>query len=109
MIRKAYLKYRIIAILGLQIILESEITTSSISDTTMLLVMLDGMKRHGLSPDPTIFNADQGYDSDYNCGILFEMGMIPNIKQRMTAINRGRPNRSRMQRSLTRTGTDSVA
>ena len=95
MARKAYLKYHVIAILGLQIILESEITTSSISDTTMLPVMLDGMKQQGLSPGPTVFNADRGYDSDYNCGILFEMGMTPNIKQRMTAVNRGKPNRSR--------------
>ncbi len=49
----------------------------------------------GLLPDPSIFHEDGGYDFDYNCGILLKMGMIPNIKQRMTAVNRGKPNRSR--------------
>ena len=69
--------------------------TSSVNDITMLPAMPDGMKRQGLLPDPPVFHADRGYDSDYNCGILFKMGMIPNIKQRMTAVNRGKPNRSR--------------
>ena len=73
MARKAYLKYHVIAILDLQIILESDHDQQHRS--TMLPVMLDGMKRQGLSPGPTVFNADRGYDSDYNCGILFEMGM----------------------------------
>ena len=52
MARKTYLKYHIIAVLGLQIILESEITASSINDVTMLLVMLGKMKRQGLPPGP---------------------------------------------------------
>ncbi len=37
MARKTYLKYHIIAVLGLQIILESEITASSVNYVTMLL------------------------------------------------------------------------
>ena len=55
----------------------------------------NGGRRLGLLPDPSIFHEDGGYDFDYNCGILFKMEMIPNIKQRMTAVNRGKSNRSR--------------
>ena len=47
MARKAYLKYHIIAILGLQLILESKITASNVNDITMLPVMMDGIRRHG--------------------------------------------------------------
>ena len=64
----------------------------------MLPVTLDKMKRQGLSPGPAVFNADRGYDSDYNCGMLFEIGMIPNIKQRTASANRGKPSRSRAAR-----------
>lgn len=77
MARKAYLKYHVIAIRGLQIVLESEITISSVNDITMLPVMLDGIRRHGLLLGPSVFHANSGYDSDYNCDILFKMRMTP--------------------------------
>ena len=93
--QKEYLKYHIVAILGLQIILESDITPSNINDVTMLPPMLYEMKRQGLLPDTSIFHADRGYDSNYNCQILFEMGMTPNIKQRSISVNRGKPYRRR--------------
>ncbi len=64
--------------------------------------MLGKMKRQGLSPGSAVFNANRGYGSDYNCGILFEMGMIPNIKQRAAAANRGRSSRSRAARLFNR-------
>ena len=56
------------------------------------------MKRQGLSPGPAVLNADRRYGSDYNCGILFEVGMIPDIKQRMVAVNRGKPSRCKAAR-----------
>ena len=95
MAQKEYLKYHIVAILGLQIILESEITPSNVNDVTMLPPMLGEMGRQGLSPGPSVFHADRGYDSNYNCQILFEMGITPNIKQRSGSVNRGKPYRSR--------------
>ena len=90
-----YLKYHIVAVLGLHIILESEITPSNINDVTMLPPMLNEMRRQHLLPDPSVFHADRGYDSNYNCQVLFEMGIIPNIKQRSISVNRGKPYRSR--------------
>ena len=91
--RKLYLKYHIVAILGLQIILESEITSSNVSDSPMLPSMLDGIQQQSLDLGQSVLNADRGYDSDDNCGKAFDMGMIPNIKQRKDAVSRGKPNR----------------
>ena len=95
MIQKEYLKYHIVAVLGLQIILESEITPSNVNDVTMLPPMLDEMRRQGLLPGPSVLHADRGYDSNHNCQVLFEMGITPNIKQRSSSVNRGKPYRSR--------------
>ena len=95
MAQKEYLKYHIVAVLGLQIILESEITPGNVNDVTMLPPMLGEMGRQGLSPGLPVFHADRGYDSNYNCQILFEMGITPNIKQRSGSVNRGKPYRSR--------------
>ena len=100
--QKTYLKYHITAILGLQIILESEITVGNVNDVAMLPVMLVELRRQGQDPGPAVFNADRGYDSEENCRAFFEMGMIPNIKQRRTAVNRGRPSRSRASRLFDR-------
>ena len=93
--QKAYLKYHIVAVLGLQIILESEITPGNVSDMTMLPPMLGEMERQGLSSGLPVFHADRGYDSNHNCQVPFGMGIIPNIKQRGGAVNRGKPYRSR--------------
>ena len=93
--QKEYLKYHIVAVLGLQIILESGVTPSNINDVTMLPPMLYEMRRQHLLPNPSIFHADRGYDSNYNCQVLFEMGIIPNIKQRSISVNRGKPHRSK--------------
>ena len=57
--------------------------------------MLGEMGRQGLSPGLPVFHADRGYDSNYNCQILFEMGIVPNIKQRGGAVSHGKPYRSR--------------
>ena len=93
--QKECLKYHIIAVLGLQIVLESEITSGNVNDVTMLPPMLDGAKRQDLLAGPSVLHADRGYDSDYNCQILFEMGITPNIRQRSGSANRDKPYRSR--------------
>ncbi len=90
-----YLKYQIIAVLGLQIVLESDIASGNVNDVTMLPPMLGEAKRQGLLAGPSILHADRGYDSDHNCQILFEMWITPNIKQRRGSVNRGKPYRSK--------------
>ena len=40
-----------------------------------------------------LFDADKEYDADYNCEVLFWMHIMPNIKQRKDAVNRGKPSR----------------
>ena len=97
-LQKQYLKYHITAILGLQIILTAFTTASNVNDTTMLPVMLDMMRRQELDLSGHFFDGDKGYDSDENCEMLFEMGFIPNIKQRKDAVNRGKPSRSKAAR-----------
>ena len=91
-------KYHITAILGLQIISTAFTTASNVNDTTMLPVMLDMMRRQGLDPSGRFFDGDRGYDSDENCEMLFEMGFIPNIRQRKDAVNRGKPGRKKAAR-----------
>ena len=63
-----------------------------------LPVMLDMMRLQGLDLSGRFFDGDKGYDSDENCEMLFEMGFIPNIKQRKDAVNRGKPSRSKAAR-----------
>lgn len=58
------------------------------------------MRRRCLLPDPPVFHVDRGYDSNYNCQILFEMGMTPNIKQRSISVSRCKPYRSRADKML---------
>ena len=73
-IAQEYRKYHIVAVLGLQIILESGITQSNINDVTILPPMLYKMRRQHLLPGPSVFHADRECDSNYNCQMLFEMG-----------------------------------
>ena len=61
----------------------------------MLPAMLAEIKRRGFDFAGCVFDCDKGYDSDYNCGLIFEMGMTPNIKQRKNAISRGKPHRKK--------------
>ena len=96
--QKTYWKYHITAILGLQIVLAAFTTPGNVSDTTMLPVMLDEIKRRGFDFAGRFFNGDKAYDSDENCEKLFWMGMIPNIKQRKDAVSRGKPYRKKAAR-----------
>ena len=81
--------------MGLQIILAAFATPGSVSDMTMLPAMLAEIKRRGFDFAGCVFDCDKGYDSDYNCGLIFEMGMTPNIKQRKNAVSRGKPHRKK--------------
>ena len=81
--------------MGLQIILAAFATPGSASDMTMLPAMLAEIKRRGFDFAGCVFDCDKGYDSDYNCGLIFEMGMTPNIKQRRNAVSRGKPHRKK--------------
>ena len=72
--QKTYWKYHITAILGLQIVLAAFTTPSNINDTTMLPVMLAEIRRRGFDFAGNFFDGDKGYDSDYNCELLFWMG-----------------------------------
>ena len=62
---------------------------------TMLPAMLAEIKRRGFDFAGCVFDCDKGYDSDYNCRLIFEMGMTPNIKQRKNAVSRGKPHRKK--------------
>ena len=95
---KTYLKYHITVILGYQIVLAALITASNVTDTEMLKPMLDEIKRRGYDVAGRRFSADRGYDSDANCRAVFEMGMIPNLKQRDNAVSRGLPYRKKAAR-----------
>ena len=79
--------------MGLQIVLAVFTTPSNINDTTMLPVMLAENRHRGFDFVGGFFDGDKGYDSDYNCELLFWMGMIPNIRQRKDAVNRGKSHR----------------
>ena len=46
------------------------------------------------------FCNNSGHDSNYNCQILFEIGIIPNIKQRSGSANRGKSYRSKAAKTF---------
>ena len=93
--QKTYWKYHITAILGLQIVLATFTTPGNVNDVTMLPVMLAEIRRRGFDFSGSVFDADRGYDADYNFKDLFWMGMVPNIKQRKDAVSRGKPSRKK--------------
>ena len=70
--QKAYWKYHITAILGLQIVLAAFTTPSNINDTTMLPVMLAEIRRRGFDFVGGFFDGDKGYDSDYNASCCLD-------------------------------------
>lgn len=89
--RKTYLKYHATAILGLQILLEANVTPSSTHDTKMLAPMLETTVRQGLDLGPSTHNCDAGYDPEDNFALVFGLGMTPNIKQRRPPRHRSAP------------------
>lgn len=53
--------------------------------------MLNKLKKYGvdLLLAGSVFNADTGYDAEDNCKSVFGMDMLPNIKQKINARNKG--------------------
>ena len=93
--KKIYWKYHVAAVLGLQVVLSALGTPGNVNDVTALPVLTAEIRRRGFDFAGHFFDADRGYDSDSNCADLFLMGMTPNIKQRMDAVNRGKPSRKK--------------
>ena len=93
--QRIYWKYHIMAVLGLQIILAVFATSGSVSDMTMLPAMMVEIKHRGFDFAGCVFDCDKGYDSDYNCRVILEMGMTSNIKQRKNAVSRRKPHRKK--------------
>ena len=86
---KSYLKWHILAVIGLQVILSCVTTPGNVNDTGVLPSLLSKAGKLGRSFDGWVFNADKGYDPDGNCRAVIGMGMHPNIKQRRGAENSG--------------------
>lgn len=76
--QQIYLKYHIVAILDYLIILRAKITSGHSSDSPVLRCLLKKFKKM----QGSIFNADRGYDAELNFKRIFELLMLPNIKQR---------------------------
>ena len=86
---KSYLKWHVLAVIGLQVVLSCRTTPSNVNDTGVLPCLLAKAGRLGRSFEGWVFNADKGYDSDGNCSAVIGMGMHPNIKQGRSAGNSG--------------------
>ncbi len=84
--QKTYRKYHITAISGLQIV-PAALTAPDNNDTTVFPAMPAEIRHRGFD---FTGNLDGGCGSDYNYEPLSWMGMIPNIRQRKDAVNRGR-------------------
>ena len=93
--KRIYWKYHVVAVLGLQVVLAAFGTPGNVNDVVMLPAMTTEIRRHGFDFTGHFFDADRGYDSDPNCADLFLLDMTPNIRQRMDAINRGKPSRKK--------------
>lgn len=76
---QTYLKYHIVAILDYLIILKAKITSERCHDSPVLASLL----KHFRKMKGSIFNADKGYDAEANFKRVFELLMVPNIKQRL--------------------------
>ena len=93
--KRIYWKYHVVAVLGLQVVLAAFGTPGNVNDVVMLPAMTTEIRRRGFDFTGHFFDADRGYDSDPNCADLFLLDMTPNIRQRMDAVNRGKPSRKK--------------
>jgi hypothetical protein len=76
--KRIYLKYHIVAILDYLIILRAKITSERRNDSPVLRSLLNKFQKMKGS----VFDADKGYDAEANFKRVFELLMLPNIKQR---------------------------
>jgi hypothetical protein len=86
---KRYLKWHITAVLDHLVILSARTTSKRTHDSPVLRTMLNKLKKYGVDLAGSIFNADRGYDAEDNCKSVFGMDMLPNIKQKINARNKG--------------------
>ena len=56
---------------------------------------MEEVRRQGYDIAGRRFSADRGYDSDRNCGVILEAGLVPNIRERENAVSRGKPGRKK--------------
>jgi len=77
--KQIYLKYHIVAILDYLIILRAKITSDRCADSPVLRSLLKNFQKMKGS----VFDADRGYDAEANFKRIFELLMLPNIKQRL--------------------------
>jgi hypothetical protein len=54
------------------------------------MIIDNKMKKTGIDLRGSIFDTDNGYDSDDNCKQIFGMEILPNISQRGNAANRNK-------------------
>lgn len=87
---KHHLKWHVTAILDNLIILNTRVTSKKTHDSPVLRTMLNRLKKCGVDLAGSIFNADRGYDGEKNFQSIFGMEMLPNIKQRINARNKGK-------------------
>ena len=92
---KTYLKWHILAAVGLQVILSCRMTASNVADTTVFSDLLDGTGHMRRCLEGWSILADRGYDSNSNDKAAFDLCMHPNIKQKANAKNHGKPYRRR--------------
>ncbi len=77
--RQIYLKYHIVAILDYLIILKAKVTSYRCADSPVLRSLMKNFQKMKGS----VFDADRGYDAELNFKRVFELLMLPNIKQRL--------------------------
>lgn len=73
-----HLKYHIIAILDRLVILRAKVTSYREADSPTLRRMLEGLP----SFPGSVFDGDTGFDAEKNFELVYQLGMLPNIKQR---------------------------
>ena len=87
---KRYLKWHITTVLDHLVILNVRTTSKRTHDSPVLRTMLNRLKKYGVDLAGSIFNADRGYDDgEDNYKSVFSMYMLPNIKPRINARNKG--------------------
>ena len=96
---KTYLKWHITAVLDHMIIQSAKVTSKKTGDSPVLRTMLNKLKKYGVNLAGSIFDADTAYDSNDNCKSMFDMDMIPNIKQKENAQNKGEKMKYRREAS----------
>ena len=86
---KRYLKWHITTVLDHLVILNVRTTSKRTHDSPILRTMLNRLKKYGVDLAGSIFNVDRGYDGEDNYKSVFSMYMLPNIRPRINARNKG--------------------